>query len=252
MAIPEEKAMSLAMSFKDEVRMKKEGERIELGDNLYSILVVAPATSWSFMLSIFFLFIKFTALVILILGISWDNVEAPTVEVSVVKAFLIPVAIAMQEDLMGSFATLANGRWSSSLLRISTSATQFKLYFGYLLRAIDGFMSLYVNYSVMLVTPGAVAVFLNFAALQFIYSIDDVFFELMTLGFFGDEMEHMTTVCQRCSLPRRHGKYNPHIGCIRVSWLDTILFLCLLVVLVILYILFSIDLYEVADLTPGN
>merc|ERR1712176_1192800 len=48
-------------------------------------------------------------------------------------------------------------------------------------------------------------VFLNFAALHFLQDIDDVFYALVEKGFFGDDMEHMATVCKQVSWPRRAG-----------------------------------------------
>ncbi len=235
---------SIATVDKEEIRSKKENERIELGENVYSLLVVAPVNSWPFIFSIAVMCIKFIALGILISDISFVDVAVPNFEVSVVKFFLVPVAIAMQEDLMSSFSTLANGMYCPSLKTKSTSATRTKLYFGYILRTCDGLASLYVNYAVMLVTTETIGVFLNFAALQFIYDIDDVFYELITLGFFGDQMEHMTLVCKECSLARRYGQFNFKILCFRVSWLDTMLFFFLLIVLYIAYIVWTVHLYQ--------
>mmetsp|Transcript_9086 Transcript_9086/g.18860 ORF Transcript_9086/g.18860 Transcript_9086/m.18860 type:complete len:244 (-) Transcript_9086:1474-2205(-) len=235
---------SIATIDKEEIRSKKENERIELGENVYSLLVVAPVKSWPFIFSISVMCIKFIVIGILITDISFADVEAPKLKVSVVKFFLVPVAIAMQEDLMSSFSTLANGMYCPSLQTKSTSATRPKLYFGYILRTIDGLLSLYVNYAVMLITNDTISVFLNFAALQFIYDIDDVFYELIALGFFGDQMEHMTLVCKECSLARRYGQWNPYIFCVRISWLDTMLFFFLLIVLYIVYIVWTIHLYD--------
>ncbi len=232
---------------KEEIRSRKETERIQLGENVYSLLVVAPIRSWSFLFGIAVVCIKLIALGILISDISFADPNIPSVEVGVVKFFLVPVAVAMQEDLMSSFATLANGMYCPTIKLVSEQATPTKLYFGYALRTIDGLLSLYVNYAVMLVTDETIAVFLNFAALQFIYDIDDVFYELITLGFFGDQMEHMTTMVKDCSLRRRYGKDNFKISCIRVSWLDTILFFFLLIVCYVGFILFNIDLYGVYD-----
>jgi len=232
---------------KDEIRSRKENERIELGENVYSLLVVAPITSWSFIFGILVVCIKFIALGILISDISFVDLTVPDVEVGVVKFFLVPVAIAMQEDLMSSFSTLANAMYCPTLKTVSKQATRTKLYFGYVLRTIDGLLSLYVNYAVMLVTDETISVFLNFAALQFIYDIDDVFYELITLGFFGDQMEHMTMIVKDCSLRRRYGSDNFRISCIRVSWLDTILFFFLLLVCYVGFILFEIYLYDVYD-----
>lgn len=209
---------------------KEENGRICLGENVYSLLVVAPLTSWSFLVSFLVVCLKLLILLILSSDIAYDNIEKlPGGALTFIKFFLIPVAIAMQEDLMETFNVIANGMWCETILEQSASATRPKVYFGYILRGIDGCLSLYVNYGVLLITgvitgETIISVFLNFAALQFIYAIDDIFYELMKLGFFGDQMEHMTMVCGDCSLKRRFGKDDFKIGKFHISSFDTILF----------------------------
>ena len=209
---------------------KEENRRICLGENVYSLLVVAPLTSWSFLVSFLVVCLKLLILLILSSDITYDNIDPlPRGALSFVKFFLIPVAIAMQEDLMETFNVIANGMWCETILEQSASATRPKVYFGYILRGFDGCLSLYVNYGVLLITGDSIiSVFLNFAALQFIYAIDDIFYELMKLGFFGDQMEHMTMVCGDCSLKRRFGKDDFKIGKFNISSLDTILFFILM------------------------
>ena len=55
---------SIATIDKEEIRSKKENERIELGENVYSLLVVAPVNSWPFIFSISVMCIKFIVLVV--------------------------------------------------------------------------------------------------------------------------------------------------------------------------------------------
>ncbi len=205
---------------------QKAHQRIYLGENVYSLLVVAPVTTWTFVLSLLVVVLKLVILVILSSDIKYENVdELPRPGLTFVKFFLIPIALAMQEDLIAVFDAIANGMWCDSLVVHSTAATRSKLYFGYVVRGIDGCMSLYVNYGVLLTTNDEIVnVFLNFAALQFLYTIDDIFYELMKLGFFGDQMEHMTMVCGDCSLKRRFGKNDYKIWKLKMSSLDTILF----------------------------
>ena len=80
---------------------KEENGRICLGENAYSLLVVAPVTSWSFLVSFLVVCLKLLILLILSSDIAYDNIDPlPRGALSFVKFFLIPVAIALQEDLM--------------------------------------------------------------------------------------------------------------------------------------------------------
>ena len=49
------------------------------------------------------------------------------------------------------------------------------------------------------------SIFLNFAALQFLQSIDDVAFTLADEGFFGDRMEKNCGIVRRVKFPRLQG-----------------------------------------------
>jgi len=236
---------SVATSVKEEMRKKKEEEIIPLGENIYSLLVVAPYFSWPFIFATFIVAIKLVCLSILITDIFFRDAEITPIYVAVLKACLIPVAIAMENDLMEAFMTLANGMWHPSMLEISTDATHFKLYLGYVLRTVDGILALYVNYAVLLVTADTKSIFLNFAALQFLYEIDEAFYELVKMGFFGDGMEHMTVLCSQIQLGRRYGSDNHKIWIFKISWLDTILFCFMCGVLEIIYLFFQLSVFGV-------
>jgi hypothetical protein len=66
------------------------------------------------------------------------------------------------------YASVANIVYDGNVLKISQSATQYKLIFAFILRFIDGLLGLYVNFALMLDTSGALNIMLNFAALHFL------------------------------------------------------------------------------------
>ncbi|KAL3925414.1 MAG: hypothetical protein SGILL_000420 [Bacillariaceae sp.] len=96
--------------------------------------------------------------------------------------FLIPVAIAMQEDLIHVYTRIANIRYDESVLEISPAATESKFALSFLLRFADGLYSLIINFVLLLITDEVLSLFLNFAALGFLQSIDDVAFHLAAQG----------------------------------------------------------------------
>jgi len=66
----------------------------------------------------------------------------------------------------------------------------------------------------------------------FVTDIDNVFYVLVEKGFFGDSMEHMSTVCKQIQWPRRRGSNK---GSVILTELDTIFFVSTLVVCFILF-----------------
>lgn len=200
-----------------------------LADDVYAFIVAAPILSKPFIFAIYVILVKYLVYSILASGIEAKDLNDSDPVVQVVKFFLIPVAIAMQEDLIHVYASAANIVYDEEALKVSISATKCKLIFSFMLRFIDGLLSLAVNFAVMLVTDGVLAVFLNFAALHFLQSIDDVFFGLVEKGFFGDEMEHMSNLCKQISFPRRTSES----GCVKS--VDSILFFLTLAICIAIY-----------------
>ena len=141
-------------------------------------------------------------------------------------------SISFRTILRRVFGGLANVKYDKDVLAISKHATKFKFFLAYLLQLIDGLASLSVNFCVMLQTDGVLSVLLNFAALHFLQDIDDVFYELVVKGFFGDTLEDLAITCKQISWPRR----DPHSSCSKFKTeLDTILFSSILVILFGLY-----------------
>lgn len=232
-------------SIKRIMNAQKVDEEIEMGQNVYSLLLVSPLFGWSWFFCMGVIFIKLAILCILLSDIDLDIQFEETVKVTVVKGFLVPVAVTMQEDMMASFFFFANVLYNPMALKISDVATKGRLYFCYTLRTIDGILSLFCNYFIMLMTEKALDVFLNFAALQFLYSIDDVFYEMAIQGFFGDDLEEHSVMVQKITMKRRVGKKdNAKILCIRISWLDTILYFFSLIICFLIYGVVTYDKYS--------
>jgi len=202
-----------------------------LDEDVYAFILVAPVISAPFLYAFGVILIKYLIYGVLLFGIedNSDQYYTSVPKVQAVKFLLIPVAVAMQEDLIHVYAYAANLKYDEKVLKVSPSATRAKLLLSMLLRVTDGLLSLSVNFLVMLQTHDSVRqVFLNFAALHFLQSIDDVFFLLLQKGFFGDEMELLTSDCTKVSFPRRKTD-----GVTKKF--DTVLFTLTLVVLIAIY-----------------
>ena len=216
----------------------------DLPEDVYSFITVAPVFSGPFLFAIGVIGIKYIVYATLMHGLKFeafsvtieDDVGGDAILAIAVKFLLIPVTVAMQEDLMAVYAGLANARYDPKVCEISEAATKKKFALAYLLQLIDGLLSLSVNFLKMFSTPNILDVFLNFAALHFLQDIDDVFYALVEKGFFGDDMEHMATVCKQISWPRRTGSTQfSHF----LTNLDSILFFLTFLICVILYVVIT-------------
>jgi hypothetical protein len=143
--------------------------------------------------------------------------------------FLIPVAIAMQEDLIHVYTRIANIRYENNVQEACPAATEFKFALSFILRYLDGLYSLIINFVLLLITDEVLSLFLNFAALGFLQSIDDVAFHLAANGYVGDNMEDKCAIVKTVDLPKR-------VGDRFTNSLDSILFLTTYAVMLSIYI----------------
>lgn len=229
----------------------------DLPEDVYSFITVAPVCSAPFLFAVAVIGTKYIVYGTLMNGLNFSDFsikiddEGPEIDglsndeiiAIAVKFLLIPVTVAMQEDLMAVYAGVANARYDPKVKEVSKSATRTKWALAYLLQLIDGLLSLTVNFLKMFNTPHILDVFLNFAALHFLQDIDDVFYALVEKGFFGDDMEHMANICKQISWPRRTG--TTELGHF-LSNLDSTLFsltflICVALYIVITYILVKSD-----------
>lgn len=119
--------------------------------------------------------------------------------------FLLPVAIAMQEDLIHVYTRIANIRYDKTILETSPAATEFKFALSFLLRFADGLYSLIINFVLLLITDEVLSLFLNFAALGFLQSIDDVAFHLAGKHWNLNRTCHYVLCLTKITLPKQMG-----------------------------------------------
>jgi len=228
----------------------KEKSTFDMPEDVYAFIITSKITSPSFMFACYVIGIKYIVYGALLAGIHVNEFSGAEKTATAVKFFLIPVAIAMQDDLMAVYSGISNTKYDKSALEYSPYATYWKFNLSYLLRLADGLLSLSVNFGVMLATDDVLGVFLNFAALHFLQDIDNVFYVLVEKGFFGDSMEHMSTVCKQIQWPRRRGSNKVSVI---LTELDTIFFVCTLVVCLILYFYVEFELkYRDNEYFGGN
>ena len=75
------------------------------------------------------------------------------------------------------------------------------------LRLIDGILSLVLNVIVLFHATGVLSMFLNFAALHFLQSIDDLVHEMCRRGFVGGRIQATAKLCEGFCLPARRDSH---------------------------------------------
>lgn len=176
----------------------------------------------------------FTFLAIDLYADSAGNFDNKGALIRATQFFLLPVALAFQEDLIHVYTRVANIRYDPEIMKKSPAATEWKFALSFLLRFVDGLYSLIINFVLLLITDQVLSLFLNFAALGFLQSIDDIAFHFAANGYMGDRMEDNCIIVKTASLPRRVG------DCFTNS-LDSVLFLTTYGVMLVIYIYILIE-----------
>lgn len=122
---------------------------------------------------------------------------------------ILPIAVAIQEDLTAFFFTVANVQYSREIQDAFPDASCFKFYLANFFRGIDGFFSLLVNIVILLKAETVLSLFLNFAALQFLQTIDNIALHLCLDGYLFDRLEYIALQVTEVKLKRKmHSIFN--------------------------------------------
>jgi len=173
--------------------------------DVYSILFVSKVKGQGFYYALYTFFLKIAMYGFLIADL-WDNPFPDNEEagrlVRTAQLFLLPTAVVIQEDLMASFFLSANVMYSDAVLEKTPGALKWKWEMSKFLRFVDGMVSLAVNILVLFQATDILGIFLNFAALQFIQSIDNLAHFLATDGYLNKRMQTIAILATDTKMPR--------------------------------------------------
>jgi len=186
---------------------ERRGELVEIPHDVYNMLFVSRFGGQTCFYTIYIFLLKLALYTLLAWGASeWKLEEKVKPEVLAAQFLMIPVAVAMQEDLTSSFYLFANVKYSSEVLEANPFALQWKYHLVCLMRGIDGIYSLMVNFLILLKGREVQEVFLNFAALHFLQQIDDVALKMAADGFLNDEQEEQAYRVMQVRMPQKKNK----------------------------------------------
>lgn len=214
-----------------EHQRKQADEFVEINADVYNMFFLSRVGGPAFYYAAYVFVLKMALYTFL--GMDAVNAVAYTVRatqdtpwtVLAAQFLMLPVAVAMQEDLISTFNLIANIKYSKSVLEGNRDATKWKFNAANLLRGIDGTYSLLVNFIILIKAKEVLNLFLNFAALQFLQVIDNVALTLAADGYLSDRLEQVARNVQEIRLPKKHSNF--------FRALDSVLFLSTFTAMVI-------------------
>ena len=179
-------------------------ELCDIPDDVYSMFFLSRYGGPAFWYAAYVTFLKMALYTFLMI----DAIDQPipdNVEKKVLAAqfLMLPIAVAIQEDLTAFFFTVANVQYSSEIQKVFKDASCFKFYVANFFRGLDGFFSLLVNVVILLKADTVLGLFLNFAALQFLQTIDNIALHLCLDGYLFERLEQIAYQVTQVKLPRK-------------------------------------------------
>ena len=199
---------------------------VSIPDDVYNMFFLSRIGGQAFFYAAYTFALKMALFTVLAL----DSVAEPIPEnvdtkVKVAQFLMLPVAVAMQDDLTTTYFLVANIKFSSKLQQNSPHANKYKYHIANLCRGLDGIYSLFINFVILMHAEKVTSLFLNFAALQFLQTIDNIALELAEKGYLTGRLETVALQVKQAKLPRKSNRI--------VTMLDSVFFLSTLITLVV-------------------
>jgi len=202
-------------------------EYVSIHDDVYNLFFLSSIGRDAFWYSVYVFGLKMALYTFLAMDAfkhaDLDNKTSITVLAA--QFLMLPVAVAMQDDLVATYYLIANIKYCPSIRKNNPDASEWKFNVGTACRAIDGAYSLCVNFVVLMSATQVMGLFLNFAALQFLQTIDNIALELAADGYLTSRLEEVALQVKLAELPKRsEGNW--------LRLLDTVLFVATVLILI--------------------
>lgn len=188
-------------------------EYVFIHDDVYNMFFLSHSCGQAFFYAAYVFSLKIALYTFLALDVIDDGIWKEDAKVAVspkvlaAQCLMLPVAVAMQEDLIATYYLLANIKYCHTVRLKSPDARKWKYNVANIARGIDGFYSLLVNFVVLLKADSILPMFLNFAALMFLQTIDNIALQLAASGFLTERLECVALAVKDCRLPKKHNVY---------------------------------------------
>lgn len=177
----------------------------KLEEDVYNMFFLAEVGSQAYWFSLFVWLLKLGLIYIIAYDLyttyEFPPADNPTI-IRMTQLMLLPVNVAVQEELVVTFFIYANLKWDKVILEVSPHASNGKYHAANMMRMIDGLSFLFINTTLLLQATGILGMFLNFAALQFLQTIDNIALQLAADGYLSDKLEEVADSVGVMKLPR--------------------------------------------------
>jgi len=191
---------------------------LDLSDDVYNMFFLSNTNGPAFFYAVYIYLLKLSLYTVIAIHLYQEGLPEETDNlVKVTQFLLLPVAVAIQEDLISCFFVIANMEYSPAVLAKNPGASQWKFTVSNLCRGFDGLYCLGINFIVLLQASDVLSLFLNFAALQFLQTIDNVALHLAADGYLAERLEVVADNVATTKLPRKDNRF--------FNALDSVLFL---------------------------
>lgn len=214
---------------------KEEDNWISIVDDTYTMFFLSHCRGIAFFFSAYVFVLKMALFTLLACSILENGDNFPSrsdmdTKVIVSQALILPVAVAMQEDLISSIFMITNVSYHPSIRESNPCATRPKFYLSCACRFLDGMYSLVVNFIVLITATEVKELLLNFAALQFLQNIDNLALQMAEDGFMGGHLEEVGSKVRIAKLPATTSEFQRS--------LDTLLFVLISLSFLVAWLLF--------------
>ena len=207
-------------------------DMVELCDDVYSMFFLASLFTQSFWYALYVFALKQSLIIMIAIYLITqgfpENSEVPSM-VRATQFLLMPVNFALQEELVVTFYIYSNVYWDKAILELYPGAVKWKFHLGNLFRFLDGISFLFINTTLLLQATDILGMFLNFAALQFLQSIDNVALDLAKDGYLSESLEDVANAVALMKLPRNDSEL--------LQVMDSCLMLVTFVILILAWLL---------------
>jgi hypothetical protein len=207
------KALQDEMDATDHHLERDMSEYVSIHDDVYNMFFLSHCCGQAFYYAAYVFSLKIALYTFLALDVMDESIWNAGVggevsgKVLAAQCLMLPVAVAMQEDLIATYYLLANIKYCHTVRLKNPDARKWKYNVANFARGVDGMFSLIVNFVVLLKADSILPMFLNFAALQFLQTIDNIALQLAASGFLTERLEEVALAVKDCRLPKKHNVY---------------------------------------------
>jgi hypothetical protein len=201
-----------------DVLNERNGDYVEIHEDVYNMFFLSRVGGQAFYYAAYVWCLKMALYSFLAMdAYAQPNAAETSSRVLAAQFLMLPVAVAMQQDLIATYYLIANLKYCPTVKVQNPDATKWKFHFANTARGIDGVYSLLVNFVILIKATEVLSLFLNFAALQFLTSIDDIALTLALNGYLTERLEEVAQNVKCAKLPKKRNEF--------YKTLDSILFL---------------------------